>query len=326
MSFQEVELKKIKPNRLNPRLEFRKEALDELADSIESMGVLQPLVLRPFKDGYEVVVGERRYRAAQQAKLDKVPAIIRDYTDDQVIELNLVENTHREDLSAVEKANACKQLREKFPEKYPTWEKVAEEIGISFETVKSWVRTLGLPEEIRERIAPREIQRVPAGKLDYQTAIHIVEAIKDRPKQIEVARKLAETRMPQRLARQVIREVARKPQRPVEEAIKGVLEAPPSIPFMPEHADLIRKGVKTQTSRKGIDPKIKVGATVEAYTKFADLKVMDVTRKRLGDFDQEDAKREGGYTLEEFKKIWKQLHGEWNPDEKVCVIHFRKAA
>lgn len=119
MSFQQVELKKVKPNRLNPRLEFRKEPLDELPDSIESMGVPQPLILRPMKDGYEVVVGERRYRAAQQAGLDRVPAIVRDYTDDQVIELNVVENIQREDLTAVEKGKCIKQLMEDFPGKYP---------------------------------------------------------------------------------------------------------------------------------------------------------------------------------------------------------------
>jgi ParB family chromosome partitioning protein len=323
MSFQEVELKKIRPNRLNPRLEFRKETLDELADSIERSGLVQPIVVRPTADGYEVVIGERRYRAAQQVSLDKVPAIVRKYTDAEVIELNLMENIHREDLSAVEKANACKQLRDRFPERYPTWEKVAEQVGVSFETVKSWVRTLDLPEEIRERIAPKEIQRVPKGKVDYQTALHIVETIKERPKQIEVARKLAQARVSQRVARQVIKEVAKKPQKSVEDVMKSVIEVPPRLPFMPEHVPPIRKGTKVQTSRKGIDPKIRVGAKVDAYTKFAELRVTNITRKRLADFTAEDARREGGYTLQEFKKVWTKLHGQWEPDEIVNVVTFK---
>src|SRR3989304_3368084 len=131
MSFQEVEQKKIKPNRLNPRLEFRKEALDELADSIERSGLVQPIVVRPVQDGYEVVVGERRYRASQQAKLDKVPAIVQEYSDDQVIELNLIENIQREDLTAVEKGNCIKQLLEKYPEKYPNHGSVSKALGVS---------------------------------------------------------------------------------------------------------------------------------------------------------------------------------------------------
>ncbi|MEM2915397.1 MAG: ParB/RepB/Spo0J family partition protein, partial [Candidatus Bathyarchaeia archaeon] len=130
-----VELKRIRPNRLNPRMEIGIQELNELADSIKQVGLLQPLIVRPIDDGYEVVVGERRYRACQQAGLDKIPVIIRKYADDEVIELNLIENIHREDLSAVEKARSCKQLRDRFPDRYPTWEKVAEKVGVSFETV-----------------------------------------------------------------------------------------------------------------------------------------------------------------------------------------------
>ena len=90
----DIELKKIQPNRLNPRLEFTKAGLDELTDSIKQVGLLEPIIVRPIGDMYEVVVGERRYRAAQQAGLDKVPVIIRDYTDDQIMGLNLIENIH----------------------------------------------------------------------------------------------------------------------------------------------------------------------------------------------------------------------------------------
>jgi ParB family chromosome partitioning protein len=111
---REVELKRIRPNRLNPRLDINIERLNELAESIKQIGVLEPIILRPADDGYEVVVGERRYRAAQQAGLEAVPAIIREYTDEQVIELNLVENIQREELTAVEKGNCVKQLIEKI--------------------------------------------------------------------------------------------------------------------------------------------------------------------------------------------------------------------
>jgi ParB/RepB/Spo0J family partition protein len=327
-TMKEVELSRIRPNRLNPRLDINIDSLNELAESIKSVGILEPLIVRPFEDGYEVVVGERRYRASQQANLKTVPVIIRDYTDDQVIELNLIENTQREDLSVVEKAKSCKQLRDKFPTKYPTWEKVAEKIGVGFETVKIWVRTLGLPEEVQKLVAPRETHRVPEGKIDYQTALHVVERIKEPERQVEMAREIAERRIPQREAQRIIREVVKEPERSIAEVIKEIGEEPYELPFRLSHRDTILKGIKTQTARKGIpDPKIKVGSIVHAAVwepHFTDLRVTRIERKRLKYFDEEDAKREGGYTLEEFKKVWKEIHGEWNEDELVYVIHFER--
>lgn len=325
MSFQEVELKKIKPNRLNPRLEFRKEALDELADSIERSGLVQPLVVRPVQDGYEVVVGERRYRASQQAKLDKVPAIVRKYSDDQVIELNLIENIQREDLTAVEKGNCIKQLMDNFPEKYPKHASVASAIGVGDTAVREWLRLVEeMAAPVQRMIAPEAPSRkIPEGKMDWQTAANLAQKIKDKPRQVEVAKTLIQRRIRGRAARRIIQEAARRPERPIEEAVKKIIEEPPQLPFMPEHVPPIRKGTKIQTSRKGLDPKIHVGAKVEAYTKFADLRITDISRKRLGDFTEEDAKREGGYTLEEFKRVWKKLHDEWNPSETVNVIRFK---
>lgn len=325
---KEVELSKIRPNRLNPRLDINVEKLNELAKSIRDVGLLEPLIVRPFEDGYEVVVGERRYRASQQANLERVPVIIRDYTDDQVIELNLIENIQREDLSVVEKARSCKQLRDQFPEKYPTWEKVAERIGVSFETVKIWVRTLGLPEEVQKLVAPRETHRVPEGRIDYQTALHVVEKIKEPEKQVEMAREIAKRRIPQRKAQRIIREVAKEPEKPVEAVIARIEEEPYELPFRLSHREPILKDTKIQTSRRGIpDPKIKEGAIVHAAVwepHFADLRITHIERKRLKHFDEEDAKREGGYTLEEFKKVWKEIHGEWDEDQFVYVIHFER--
>jgi ParB family chromosome partitioning protein len=323
----DIELKKIQPNRLNPRLEFTKAGLDELADSIKQVGLLEPILVRPAgNDSYEVVVGERRYRAAQQAGLHTVPVVIRDYTDDEVMEINLIENIQREDLSVVEKAKVCKQLRGDFPGKYPNWEAIAARIGVGIETLKTWVRTLGLPEEIQRQIATREPteRRLPRGKLDYQTALHIAEKVKEPGKQVELARRLAEGHTPQRAASQVIKEVARNPEKSVEQVFREVVdEAPIFLPFSKTHADAILKDVKTQTSRKAKDPRLQKGVTVRGQvTHFADLEVTDVYRKRLGEFDDDDARREGGYTLDEFKEVWKKLHGEWNPNESVYVIRF----
>ncbi|MFC2041169.1 ParB/RepB/Spo0J family partition protein [Chloroflexota bacterium] len=323
----DVELKRIQPNKLNPRLEFTKSGLDNLADSIRKVGILEPIIVRPYQGEYQVVVGERRYRAAHQAGLDKVPVVVRDYTDDEVMEINLVENIQREDLSVVEKAKICKQLRDEFPGKYPTWEKIAEKVSIASETLKSWVRTLGLPEEIQRQIAPREITRTPIGKIDYHTALHIVEKVKEPAKQIELAKELGERHIPQRAAMQLIKETVKQPEKSIRQVFREfVEEAPIMLPFSKEHADAIVERIKTQTSRKGIDPKIRRGKIVRAaITHFADLEIEDVYRKRLGDFDEEDAQREGGYTLEQFKDVWKGLHGVWNPNESISVVRFRLA-
>ncbi len=117
---KEILLKSIFPSKLNPRLDFNIERLNELAASIREVGLLEPIVVRPVGDEFEVVVGERRYRACQQARLEKVLAIVRGYSDEEVIQLNLIENIHREDLSAIEKGKVCKQLLERKNKKSPS--------------------------------------------------------------------------------------------------------------------------------------------------------------------------------------------------------------
>ena len=324
----DIELKKIQPNRLNPRLEFTKAGLDELADSIKQVGLLEPIIVRPIGDQYEVVVGERRYRAAQQAGLDMVPVIIRDYSDDEVMELNLIENIQREDLSAVEKGALCKKLREKFPDQYPSNAALARKLGIGENPVNAWLQTTGMPVEVQRRIAPETERRaIPKGKVDYDTAVRISRQVKEPEKFAKVIEHIAEKHIPRRIATQVTRHIAREPQKPVEQVFREVVEeAPIFLPFSKAHADTIMKQIKTQTSRKAKDPRLQPGVTVRAQvTHFADLEVTNVYRKKLGDFDDEDAKREGSYTLNEFKEVWKTLHGEWNPNETVYVIRFRLA-
>jgi ParB family chromosome partitioning protein len=325
---QNIELKLIHPNRLNPRLAIDIEKLNELSDSIRKVGILQPIVVRPILGGYEVVVGERRYRAAQQAKLEKVPVVIRNFTDEEVIELNLIENVQREDLSVVEKAKACKNLKDKFPRKYPSWERVSEQIGVSLDTIKMWLKTLNLPEEVQKLVAPREVQRVPEGKIDYRTATMVAGRIKDPEKQIQLAKAIVEKRIPQRDVRRIIKEATKEPDMSIEEAVTKVIEEPYELPFRLSHMKPILDGTKTQTSRTGIaDPKIKEGTIVHAAVwepHFADLRIKTIAKKRLKFFNEEDAKREGGYTLEEFKKVWKQLHGDWDGEQTVYVIYFER--
>ncbi len=327
---KEINLNKIRPNRLNPRLDMNIERLNELADSIRQVGLLEPLLLRPVDDEYEVVVGERRYRASQQAGLRKVSAIVHNFSDEEIIELNLIENVQREDLSAVEKGNCCKQLLEKFSEKYPSREVIGAKIGVSADTVNNWLKLIEAPEEIQKMVVPTEKAGVPRemGKLDYSTALTITRQIEEPARQIEVAKGIASKPVHGKRARQVVAKAVEEPERPVEEIVKEVVEEPCELIFAAAAKEQILSGVKTQiTMTTSPDPKIRSGVTVYATIlepHFADLHVISVERKRLKYFTEGDAKAEGGYTLEEFKKAWKKKHGEWNENQLVYVMRFEK--
>lgn len=325
---KEIELKKIRANRFNPRLDFDTEELKTLAESIKEKGLLQPIIVRKAGDYYEVVVGERRHKAAQLANLERVPVFIRDYSDEAVIELSLIENIQRADLSAVEKGNSCKQLMEKFPEKFPNRNAVAKVLGVSERTITSWLELTEAPRELQAMVAPATKIGVPReqGKIDWDTAVSIRRQIEEPNRQVSIAKEIARRPIYRRQAREVISKAAKEPEKPIEEIFKEVVEAPYDMPFRLAHMKPILDGTKTQTTRKGIpDPRIKIGSTVHAAVwepHFAVLRVNSIVRKRLGDFTEEDAKREGGYTLAQFKEVWRNLHGDWNGDEYVYVFGF----
>jgi ParB family chromosome partitioning protein len=331
MIVREIELKRIHPSKLNPRLEVDISRLNELAASIREVGLLQPIVLRPVDEEYEVVLGERRYRASQQAGLEKIPAIVRDYTDDEVVQLNLVENIQREELSAIEKGKVCKYLLKNCADKYPSQLSIAKKIGVSADAVSLWLRTVEVvPKEAQQYIAPSMISgQVPEGKIDYSTAVKIGRSVEEPQRQVEVIKKLAEKKLPGKDRAQIIEKVARQPEKTVEQVIKEVEQAPYEMQFEAIDKIPLLKGTKTQTScTSSPDPKIKAGAVVRAAIwepHVANLRITSIERKRLKYFDEEDARREGDYTLEQFKRIWKKTHEEWDENQLVYVIHFEKS-
>ncbi len=143
-----IPIEKIMPNPDQPRRDFDQDDLRELADSIREKGIIQPLIVRekPDKsDGYEIVAGERRWRAAQMAQLHEVPVIIRDYSDAEVLEIAIIENIQRADLNPVEEASGYRQLMEAFGH---TQEKLAEALGKSRSHIANLLRLLNLPEEV----------------------------------------------------------------------------------------------------------------------------------------------------------------------------------
>ncbi len=138
----EINIKLIKPNTFQPRTRFDQQKLEELAASIRQHGVVQPIVVRPQGDYYELVAGERRWRACMLLGLDMIPAIVQNYTDNQAGEIALIENLQREDLDPVEEALAYKKLQDEFG---LTQEVLAEKVGKSRSAVANSMRLLALP-------------------------------------------------------------------------------------------------------------------------------------------------------------------------------------
>lgn len=145
-----VPVEKLIPNPDQPRRDFQPEALQELASSIRQKGVIQPLIVRSLSDGrYEIVAGERRWRAAQLAQLHELPVIVRDFTDAEVIEVAIIENIQRADLNAIEEALAFRQLMDKFGH---TQEKLAEAMSKSRSHIANLLRLLNLPEDVQAHV------------------------------------------------------------------------------------------------------------------------------------------------------------------------------
>jgi len=145
----QIDIDLIEPSPYQPRTRFREEALDELARSIQASGIIQPLVVRPIGQRFQLIAGERRWRAAQRAGLAKVSAIVRDVPDELALEMTLVENIQREDLNAIEAARAFERLMDEFQ---LTQESVAERTGKDRTTVANSIRLLKLEPNIQDWI------------------------------------------------------------------------------------------------------------------------------------------------------------------------------
>ncbi len=151
---RELPAEKIHPRKDQPRKKFDEDTMQELASSIREHGILQPVLVRPVENGYEIIAGERRWRAAQLAGLTHVPVVVRDIDDRQAAEISLIENIQRDDLTVVEEAKAYRMLAEQFGY---TQETIAEKIGKSRAYVANTLRILNLPEEILQMLEKGEL-------------------------------------------------------------------------------------------------------------------------------------------------------------------------
>ena len=183
----------IDPSPLQPRGIFDEAKLDELAQSISANGVVQPLIVRPKQDRFELIAGERRWRAAQRAGLTRVPAIVRNVSDDKVLELALIENIQREDLNPIEEARAYKNLIDTVG---LTQEVVAERVGRDRSYVTNFLRLLRLPEDLQEL--------VQAGRISTGHARTLL-GLADVAAQRRLARKIIERDLSVRATEQAVR-------------------------------------------------------------------------------------------------------------------------
>ena len=234
-----IDINDIKPNTGQPRKHFDEEKLEELASSIQQHGLIQPIVLRKLKTGYEIVAGERRWRACRIVGLKEVPCIVKELTDEENMLLAIIENMQREDLNPIEEAEGLKQMIDTYG---LTQEQVSYSVGKSRPYITNSLRLLKLPEEVRTLTASGEISVGHAKALA---------AVKDRDKQITLAKKTAkdglsvrqielmakETKAPARKAPKVKKSADEKK---IEEDMKNAL------------------GTKVNLNRKGKKCKIEI--------------------------------------------------------------------
>lgn len=195
----EISIKEIKPNKYQPRRVFDDEAIDELSKSIRQHGVLQPILVRKVQGGYELVAGERRWRAAQMAGLSAIPAIVREYTDGEMTEIALIENIQRENLNSIEEALAYRQLMGEFG---LTQDEVAKRVGRSRSMIANTVRLLNLAPSVQEHVSRGTISMGQAKPLL---------SLENHDLQVEAAQKIIEEDLSARDCEELVRRLLTAP-------------------------------------------------------------------------------------------------------------------
>lgn len=203
---QTMKINEIEPNRDQPRKNFDEDALLELSDSIKQFGVLQPLLVRKRKDYYEIIAGERRWRAAKIAGVKEVPVIVKEYTDQEILEIGLIENIQRENLNPIEEAIAFKRLLEEFNLKQ---DEVAERVSKSRTAVTNSMRLLKLSDKVQQMIID---DMISTGHARALLAI-------DNPElQYTLANKIFDEKLSVRETEKLVKEI-KNPKKPKEKKI-----------------------------------------------------------------------------------------------------------
>lgn len=201
-----VKITKVEPNREQPRKNFDEEALKELSDSIKQFGLLQPILVQDRKTYYEIIAGERRWRAAKMAGLKEVPVIIKNFTEQEIVEIALIENIQREDLNPIEEALAYKKLLTEFNLKQ---DEVAERVSKSRTAVTNSMRLLKLCEKVQQMIIEEKLTTGHARALI---------GVDDETKQVELAEKIYAEKLSVRDVEKLIKDMGKtKPKKTKKE-------------------------------------------------------------------------------------------------------------
>ncbi len=220
-ALSELELDLIEPNRKQPRKYFDVAALEELADSLRMHGMIQPIVVKKNGDYYEIIAGERRWRAAKIAGLEKVPVVLKDWTEDQAFEAALVENLQREDLNPIEEAESYRRLQEEFQF---SQEKIAEKVGKSRSAVTNSLRLLQLDERVRRLVVEnkltgghaRSLLPITDGDMQFELAEHCIEE--------ELSVRAVEALVKAYLTKAEVEKISEKADKATENACRAVEE------------------------------------------------------------------------------------------------------
>lgn len=202
-----IKITQVEPNREQPRKNFDEDALQELADSIKQFGLLQPILVQDRKTYYEIIAGERRWRAAKLAGLKEVPVIIRDYTEQEIVEISLIENIQREDLNPIEEAQAYKRLLTEFNLKQ---DEVAERVSKSRTAVTNSMRLLKLCNEVQQMIIDDMLSTGHARALI---------TIEDPEQQYTIAQKIFDEKLSVRDVEKLVKNL-NKPEKPKKDIIE----------------------------------------------------------------------------------------------------------
>ena len=251
----EVDISELRPNPYQPRKVFNKEALEDLATSIKEHGVFQPIIIKKSIKGYEIIAGERRVRASKIAGLDKVPAIIRNLNDEQMMEIALLENLQRENLSAIEEAKAYKSMIDNL---HLTQEQLSAKVGKSRSHVTNILGLLRLPNEVQEMVVSKKLSMGHA---------RVLSKLESDEKIIEMAHEIVDKKIP-------VRNVEEKSQEN-EKKVKNVRRRIPSRSEFAHIEEALKDKLDTKVKIK--DNKLQI-----SFTNVADLnRILEIIN--LGD-------------------------------------------
>ncbi|MEP3225285.1 MAG: ParB/RepB/Spo0J family partition protein [Parasphingorhabdus sp.] len=230
-----IAISDIRPNPDQPRQQFDNAALDELADSMKLRGVIQPIVVRPHGKNFQIVAGERRWRAAQRARLHQVPAIVRSLNDAETLEIAIVENVQRRDLNAVEEAEAYVKLKDDFGHSQA---KLAELVGKSRSHIANLMRLLELPESVRELVG------------DEKLSMGHARALINAPHSEDLAQQVVKQGLSVRDTEKLVRKMLGGPKRKTKASLSSAGENDADIRAVESHlGDLL--GLKVAIQSKG---------------------------------------------------------------------------